>query len=147
MDPLTPNDPLWKLLGEAREVEVRGNFTANVLRAARNTPQDKSWLAGLRAIMRGESSMAWLRPAALAMAVVVLVAGGLAWLPTQALQPQASLAVTTTTPATPALSDEDMALIANDVDLALEGMNHLDILVAMEDTSALTDTEIAFLLY
>jgi GTP-binding protein YchF len=45
------------------------------------------------------------------------------------------------------LSDEDMALIANDVDIALEGMNHLDTLVAMEDTSALTDTEIAFLLY
>jgi len=45
------------------------------------------------------------------------------------------------------LADADMDLIANDVDLALEGMNHLDTLIAMEDTSALTDTEIAFLLY
>ena len=146
MDPLTPNDPLWKLLGEAREVEVRGNFTANVLRAARNTPQEKGWLASLRAMVRGESSVTWLRPGAVALFLVVLVAGGVVWLPKQAVQPQAVLA-SDGTPATPALSDEDMALIANDVDLALEGMNHLDTLVAMEDTSALTDTEIAFLLY
>lgn len=146
MDPLTPNDPLWKLLGEAREVEVRGNFTANVLRAARNTPQEKGWLASLRAMVRGESSVTWLRPAAVALSLVVLVAGGVIWLPQQAVQPQAVLASDGTL-ATPALSDEDMALIANDVDLALEGMSHLDTLVAMEDTSALTDTEIAFLLY
>ena len=146
MDPLTPNDPLWKLLGEARQVEVRGNFTANVLRAARNTPQDKGRLAGLMAIIRGESSVTWLRPAAMAMAIVLFVAGGLVWLPQQSVQPQATVA-SAVTPSTPTLSDEDMALIANDVDLALEGMNHLDTLVAMEDTSALTDTEIAFLLY
>lgn len=144
MDPLTPNDPLWKLLGEARKVEVRGNFTANVLRAARNTPQDKGWLSGLLAILRGESSATWLRPA-MALALVMLIAGAF-WLPRQAVQPQAALAAAIT-PATPMLSDEDMALIANDVDLALEGMNTMDSLIAMEDTSALTDTEIAFLLY
>lgn len=141
MDPLTPNDPLWKLLGEARQVEVRGNFTANVLRAARNTPQDKRWLASLWAALRGADSLAWLRPA-VALALVVL--GVLIWLPESRNHALTQAAVTT---ALPALSDEDMALIANDVDLALESMNHLDSLVAMEDTSALTDTELAFLLY
>jgi hypothetical protein len=140
MDPLIPNDPLWKLLGEARKVEVRGNFTANVLRAARNTPQERGWLHGLLATVRGESSHTWLLRPALACALVMLIAG-VAWLPQQA-----AVAVKAVE-ATPALSDEDMALIANDVDIALEGMNHLDTLVAMEDTSALTDTEIAFLLY
>lgn len=145
MDPLTPNDPLWKLLGEARKVEVRGNFTANVLRAARNTPQDKGCLASLLAMVRGQSSVSWLRPA-MALALVALITG-VVWLPQQPPQPRASLSVTASAPETPALSDEDMALIANDVDIALEGMNHLDTLVAMEDTSALTDTEIAFLLY
>jgi len=145
MDPLIPNDPLWKLLGEARKVEVRGNFTANVLRAARNTPQERGWLHGLLATVRGESSHTWLLRPALACALVMLIAG-VAWLPQQAVPPQAAVAVKAVE-ATPALSDEDMALIANDVDIALEGMNHLDTLVAMEDTSALTDTEIAFLLY
>ena len=147
MDPLTPNDPLWKLLGEARKVEVRGNFTANVLRAARNTPQDKGWLASLRAVVRGESSVPWLRPAAVALCLVMFVAGGVIWLPQQAAPSEATIATKATSTTTSALSDEDMALIANDVDLALEGINHLDTLVAMEDTSALTDTEIAFLLY
>lgn len=139
MDPLTPNDPLWKLLGEARKVELCGNFTANVLRAARNTPQDKRGLARVWALLKGESA-AWLRPA-LALSLAVL--GVLIWLPESKNNVHTQVAVA----ALPSLSDEDMALIANDVDLALESMNHLDTLVAMEDTSALTDTELAFLLY
>lgn len=49
MDPLTPDDPLWKLLGQSRPVELRPDFVRNVLRAARQTPQDKGWLASLKA--------------------------------------------------------------------------------------------------
>ena len=48
MDPIPPNDPLWKLLGQSRRVEVRPNFTQNVLRAARQTPQERGWFARLR---------------------------------------------------------------------------------------------------
>jgi len=79
--PASPDDPLWKLLGEARKVEVRGNFTANVLRAARNTPQDKGCLASLLARCM-ESSVSWLRPA-MALALVALITG-VVWLPQQA---------------------------------------------------------------
>lgn len=140
MDPLTPDDPLWKLLGKARPVEVRGNFLGKVVRAARNTPQDRGWVGYLRSRFRGES-LPWVRPA-LVVAGVALFA--LAWLPQEAETPPTAVA---STKFIAPLADADMALIANDVDLALEGMNHLDSLVAMEDTSALTDTEIAFLLY
>lgn len=140
MDPLTPNDPLWKLLGEARKVEVRGNFTANVLREARNTPQEKGLGYRLLSLWKGES-LPWLRPV---VAMALVVALGVVWLPQSSVTN--TITVTKAEVVAP-LADEDMALIANDVDLALEGMNHLDALVAMEDTSALTDTEIAFLLY
>jgi len=142
MDPLTPNDPLWKLLGKARPVQVRGNFLANVLREARNTPQDKGWVYRLVSLLKGEA-LPWLRPA-LAVALVALL--GLVWLP-QSSKTSISIVAVAKTEAVAPLADAEMALIANDVDLALEGMNHLDTLIAMEDTSALTDTEIAFLLY
>src|SRR6187397_1085298 len=54
MDPLSTNDPLHTLLGKARPVEPRPNFTQNVLRAIRQVPQSltlreriEAWLAGL----------------------------------------------------------------------------------------------------
>lgn len=40
-----------------------------------------------------------------------------------------------------------MALIADDFSLPTAGLDHMEALVAMEDTSSLTDNEIAFLLY
>ena len=140
MDPLTPNDPLWKLLGKARPVQVRGNFLANVLREARNTPQEKGWGYRLVSILKGEA-LPWQRPGR-AVALVALLA--LVWLPQSS---KTSIVAVAKTETVAPLADADMDLIANDVDLALEGMNHLDTLIAMEDTSALTDTEIAFLLY
>ncbi len=45
------------------------------------------------------------------------------------------------------LADEEMALIADDLSLPTAGLDHMEALVAMEDTSSLTDNEIAFLLY
>jgi hypothetical protein len=64
-------------------------------------------------------------------------------------QPTTTSALTSAPVATVLTSqlDEDMALIASDADLPLEGLDHMDALVAMENTSALTDKEIAFLLY
>ncbi len=75
MEPLSPNDPLWKLLGKARPVEPRSNFLPNVLREVRNTPQQTSWWSRV-----SEDFSAWLaglqRPALMAMAAFVMTACG-----------------------------------------------------------------------
>jgi hypothetical protein len=139
MEPLTPNDPIWKLLGRTRPVETRGNFTQNVMRAVRGLPQEKGWVFALR-----DWLVEWQRPALVGVAAcAVLLVIGLMH------QPTTTSALTSSPVATVQLLqlDEDMALIANDADLPLEGLDHMDALVAMENTSALTDKEIAFLLY
>lgn len=143
MEPLSPNDPLWKLLGQAPPVEPRSNFTAHVLREARNTAQDTGWWAR----MTGDFS-AWMaslrRPAligATAFAVVTLLAMVLDR-PTQ-VQPEVAVVPTVIQP----VADEEMALIVNDSSLPFENLDHVEALVAMDDTSSLSDSEIAFLLY
>lgn len=145
MEPLEPNDPLWKLLGKARPVEPRGNFTQNVLRAVRNVPQDHGWLAQTRATLADWWAI-WQRPALLSAATAVL-----ALVAVIVLQPETSTppvaAVAPSAALTPALADDDMALIVDDFELPLTGLDHMDALVAMDDTTALTDTEIAYLLY
>ena len=40
---------MTQLLAQARRIEARSNFTQNVVRAARQTPQDRGWLASLKA--------------------------------------------------------------------------------------------------
>ena len=142
MEPLTPNDPIWKLLGKARPVEPRGNFTQNVMRAVRGMPQDHGVMPVIRAWL-AETFGTWQRQAlaGAAVAALVLVVG--------------LVGQTTTTPKgvlpsvakAPTQIDADMALIAEDAELPLQGLDRIDALVAMEDTSALTDKEIAFLLY
>ncbi len=143
MQPLDPNDPLWKLLGQARPVEPRGNFVQNVVRAARSVPQDRGWLACTRAKLAE-----WLggvqRPALLAASAALV----LALAATLFVRPHTDPALTVAdAPAVPALAEDDLALIADDLDLSWDNLDHMDSLVAMDDTSALTDREIAFLLY
>ena len=145
MDPFTPNDPVWKLLGRARPVEPRTDFAQNVMRAARNTPQQRGWWPHLQA-----SVGAWLaglqRPALIAAAALVVATMAAVWFE----QPAENVAVVVQVPAQNTIqtvADDDLALIADDLDIPLEGLNHMDALVAMDDTSSLTDTEIAFLLY
>ena len=144
MDPLTPNDPLWKLLGKAKPVQLRTDFTQDVVRAARQMPQERGWWPSLRA-----SAGAWLagmqRPALAAVTALVVVTLATMWLEpsSEAVKVAQGPAVSTS----PAVADEDLALISNGLDIPLDGINHMDALVAMDDTSALTDTEIAFLLY
>lgn len=145
MEPLSPNDPLWKLLGKARPVEPRSNFLPNVLREVRNTPQQTSWWSRV-----SENFSAWLaglqRPALMAMAAFVIVALLVTLLdrPVPETSPDVSVANMT---ALQPLADEEMALIADDLILPTAGLDHMEALVAMEDTSSLTDNEIAFLLY
>lgn len=145
MEPLSPNDPLWKLLGKARPVEPRSNFLPNVLREARNTPQQTSWWARV-----GEDLSAWLaslqRPALMSMAAFVIVALVVTLLDRPASDTPSTASVAEAAVLQP-LADEEMALIADDFSLPTAGLDHMEALVAMEDTSSLTDNEIAFLLY
>jgi anti-sigma-K factor RskA len=77
MMPLEPNDPLWDLLGKARQADTRPSFTADVMRQVRQTPQEKSWLTRLKVWWIGEEeSVQWARPALALAAVAVL---GMAW--------------------------------------------------------------------
>lgn len=144
MDSFNPNDPVWKLLGKARPVEPRTDFVQNVVRAARNTPQERSWWP--RALASVGSWLAGLqRPALVAVAAAVLVTLSTLWFEQPAVEQP--VAVAPGVSAAQAVADEDLALIASDMNIPLDGINHMDALVAMDDTSALTDTEIAFLLY
>ncbi len=135
MEPFTPDDPLWKLMGKARPVILRPNFAQNVLRAARQESQDTGWRVQL-----SEWLVAWRRPllSGLAATAVVLVAGVM--LKTNTL-------LGTKQPEVAVISAAEMAVIADDVSAPLESLDHMDALVAMEDTSTLTDTELQFLLY
>ncbi len=142
MNPLEPNDPLWKLLGQGREVDARPNFAQNVARAARNTPQERGWWGRLRVWLAESGS---LLPAGrlAAVAAVVVVAGWAAvafWRDEAATAP--GLAVTG-----PAEVKVVEAPLVPEVETQLESLDYLDALLALEDTSGLTDSEIAYLLY
>lgn len=145
MEPLSPQDPIKHLLAQAREVEVRPNFTQHVLRAARQTPQDRGWLAGLRAWWEENTTLGGLSLAGGALAALAI--GFLAWGPASTSTPQPVVAAETT----PAVQVADTP--ANDLPLhpeseaAWEAPFDTAALLAVEDTSQLSDSEIGFLLY
>lgn len=150
MEPLSPNDPLHRLLGKARTVQPRPNFTQNVMRAVRQVPQEQGgwrrvqdWLAGFV-----PPRMAF---AAAAVVLGVLVAAAL-------LQPpsRTGVAMVVQSPvkqaATPASVQGALVTTAEDpldsaVASELDSVDSLSVLLAQQDTSALTDSEIALLLY
>jgi hypothetical protein len=139
MEPFSPQDPLTKLLAQARHIEVRSNFTQNVVRAARQTPQDRGWLAALRAWWE---ETRWFAPQAkwsFASAVTIMAVVALALLQTppdttpqvveKAVAPEAEL------PLLPA------------AETPWETAYQTEALLAVEDTTQFTDSEIGFLLY
>ena len=147
MNPLEPNDPLWQLLGKTREVKVRGNFVQNVVREARNTPQDRGLFVAVKDWVRGESrgAVAWLRPG-LALGALVL----LGWMSLNLGSTGPSEVAVQAEVATPVMSAEEEAMIqlADALPtMPLETVNEMDALLAMDDAAVLTDTELAFLLY
>ncbi len=143
MEPLTPNDPLWNVLGQAKPVKPRPNFVQNVIREARQTPQEHGWLAGLKGWWlereSGGSSLAW------AAAVVLLAAGVTALWQSESggpsVSPQASVSVTPDH----VLSEEELFL--SGFERELKKLHAESELVAVQDTSELTATEIRMLLY
>ncbi len=144
MDPFDPQDPLTKLLAQARRIEARSNFTQNVVRAARQTPQDRGWLAALRAWW-GESSApvgrwAFAGGVAAALALTLTV---LQMQPAATTLPQ--VAEQSPTPAVEMSAPELPLLLADET--PWETAYQTEALLAVEDTSQLTDSEIGFLLY
>ncbi len=144
MDPLTPNDPLWKVLGRAKPVEPRPNFLQNVMREARQTPQERGWLARVRgwwSEMEGvPAGLAWSAAAALVLAGALLMYEPGAAPRTVAQTPQIPAA------AEPALSEADFPLVP-EFETEWNQMEQMGALLAVQDTSELTDTEIHLLLY
>ena len=138
MEPFTPNDPLWKLMGQARPVVPRTNFTQNVLRAARQEAQESGWQARV-----SEWLAVWRRPliAGVMAAAVLVVVGITQWQHPGDNEQTSGVAMTS-------VPDAEMAVIADEyVSAPLDSLDHMDALVAMEDTSTLSDTDLQFLLY
>lgn len=152
MEPFDPQDPLTKLLAQARRIEARSNFTQNVLREARQTPQDRGWFAALRAWWEEGSSSApvgrWAFAGGVAAALVLTVA-------VLQMQPDASSAPQVAgKSATPAVAAPVVAVVEVPVlpdmpaaESAWETAYQTEELLAVEDTSQFTDSEIGFLLY
>lgn len=144
MEPLSPQDPIAKLLAQARKVEVRSNFAQNVVRAARQTPQDRGWLAALRAWWEDVSFAApgakWSFASG-AVAALVLALAIYQTYPTAQPQVAQQEVPQATAPA-------DLPLLpAVAAETPWEATFDTQALLAVDDTSQLTDSEIGFLLY
>ena len=142
MEPLDPNDSLWKLLGKARPVDPRPNFTQNVLRAARQTPQSRGWWAKVSEWLQDSPSalprMAVGAAVAVAMALVVA---------TQFRGGDASSTLAVAGGSEPVLVATAVEPPLFAVETQMESVYQVGALLALEDTSTLTDSEINFLLY
>jgi len=136
MEPFSPQDPISKLLAQARRIEARSNFTQNVVRVARQTPQDRGWLTALRTWWEDVSLAA---PAAKwAFATVSIVAFALALVVFQTQPAAEPQLVQQSVPELPLLPAAETPW---------EATYDTQALLAVDDTSQLTDSEISFLLY
>lgn len=142
MEPLTPNDPLWKVLGQAKQVEPRPNFTQNVVRLARQTPQERGWLARVQSWWKEKEGVRTGLTWAAAAAVVLLTA-------TVVYQPASSspqVAQTAAPSAEVASAENDFPLVP-EFETEWKNLEQVGDLLAVHDTSLLTDSEINLLLY
>jgi hypothetical protein len=131
-------DALWKLLGKARTVEPKGNFLPNVMRAIRQTPQERGFWAKLKGWWVDSSTPSWAMPAT-AVAALVMAAGS--------LQFQSPVSPVITPQVTKITTEPAPAILAEEAVSPLTTLDEVDALLAMEDTSSLSDQEISFLLY
>ena len=145
MEPLSPQDPIKHLLADAREVPVRPNFAQNVLRAARQTPQDRGLFAALRAWWEEKTTPMGLGLAGGALAALVL---GFALLSGGGEPSASSPTVAKTAPiiekVTPVAADMPLLPVA---EAELEAPFDTEALFAVQDASELSDSQISFLLY
>lgn len=147
MEPLHPNDPMWKLLGNAREAGPRPNFTQNVVRKARQTPQARGWWQGLKEWIQDHPAAC--PRMALAGAAAILLVCVIIW-PFDGRE-TAPVVVDAPVRTVPANADQTAAIeespLVADVETQWENMDRIDALLAIEDTSTFSDSEIMFLLY
>lgn len=143
MEPLTPNDPLWNLLGKTKPVEPRPNFVQNVVRAARQTPQERGILAWLKSWWQDQESAPALAAWG-AVAVVALLALSLAFT-SETSAPQ--VAVPSVKPAAEEVLVTPADFLVPEFETQWESLTQMGDLVAVQDTSELTDSEIRMLLY
>jgi hypothetical protein len=142
MEPLTPNDPLWNLLGKARRAEPRPDFVQNVVRVARQTPQDHGWLAGIRTWWQqrdaAATGLAWAAAAVIALLGISLVSS-----------PPAVTTASTQAADRPvqeaALSSDDF--LVPEFETEWKNLETMGDLLVVHDTSQFTDREIQLLLY
>ena len=141
MEPLTPNDPLWNLLGKTKPVEPRPNFVQNVVRAARQTPQEHGWLASLKAWWQecelGHAPLAWAAAAVIALAGISLTLAPQSDVPQVATQPVVTQDAV--------LSEAEF--LVPEFETEWKSLETMGDLLAVQDTSQLTDREIHMLLY
>lgn len=163
MEPLTPNDPLWKVLGKTKPVQPRPDFVQNMVRLARQTPQERglwarvrSWWQERESASAGGLGLAWAGAAA-----VLLAAGAVLFMPEHKAVPQMAATSTVTgqeavapvtlpaavaSVATEAAQDTDFPLMP-EFETEWKNLEQVGDLLAVHDTSLLTDSEINLLLY
>jgi hypothetical protein len=154
MDPFPKDDPLYQLLGQSRSVEPRPNFTQNVMRTVRNTPQDRGWwaamVAGWESFPRfGVRVRLVAATGALAAVVAMLWMTNLSFGPFPDGSSAPVAAVTfTADPVFAVVDSGDSATSDESVVVSeLDSIDQLSDLLASQDTRSLTDGEIAMLLY
>ncbi|HEY1080789.1 MAG TPA: hypothetical protein VGE29_00920 [Prosthecobacter sp.] len=146
MEPLSPNDPLWDVLGKAKPVKPRPNFAQNVVRQARQTPQERGWLAQLKGWWlesgTAKSGFTW---AATAAAIALAATTALVSPGPQEGSPSLA-AVSAASVSSPETGDAEFPLVP-EFETEWKNLEQVGDLLAVNDTSLLTDSEINLLLY
>ncbi len=141
MEPLSPLDPLSKLLGKAKAVEPRPNFTQNVMRSVRQLPQSQSAWERMTEWFDAKFNM---RPALTAACALLLAAAMTGyWLH----QPGSHAPSTTVALVEKNAASSALGTTENDVSTTLDQMEQFSILLAQQDTHSMSDSDLALLLY
>lgn len=147
MEPFSHEDPIYKILGKAKMVKLRPNFTQNVLRAIRQEPLAESTWSKVK-------DWFTIRPLYIGATAAVLLTGLVLSIwhidtKTEVIPAFAHVETpsTTSTIVPPLFTEKGTTITDNAVASELGNMDRLSTLLAQEDTSAFSDGEIALLLY
>ncbi len=129
------NDPVWKLLGEARPQEPGPFFARNVVREVRKLQDDTRSVPGFWSAL-------FAKPAWLGAAAAVAIAIAMVFL----INPKDNPVVDGSDPAAVDVPIE-AALSVAELDEEIDSLDYLDELLAVQDTALLSDDDIAALLF
>jgi len=137
MEPFSPQDPVSRLLGKARQVEPRPNFTQNVMRAVRQLPpQESAWDRLKDALSRWLPSRPLVGTACALLAVVMVSTWALK-------SPPQNIAGGPKSPTEAREKEQDPPGLIKEFDKSEE----FDQLLAQQDTKSFSDNDLAALLY